>query len=258
MIRLIASDIDGTLLQRGATEIPQEVFEAIRELKQRGIYFCAASGRRYDSLRELFAPVIDDIYFLCEGGAIVYGPGKDPEVLAKFSMDKAKACELVTDVLQREDCEVQCSGENYCYLLVRNPAHMDAIMVYFKPDSIRVDSPYDIPEDIIKMAVFCENGIRTMVDDLYAKLDPSFFGAISAPCWSDITGSTKGIGLTALCRRLDIPLSDVMAFGDNHNDVSMLDIVGYPRLMEGGAEELLSRYPICENVPAMIRREVLK
>ena len=59
MIRLIASDIDGTLLQRGATEIPQEVFEAIRELKQRGIYFCAASGRRYDSLRELFAPVIE-------------------------------------------------------------------------------------------------------------------------------------------------------------------------------------------------------
>ena len=258
MIRLIASDIDGTLLLHGAREIPQEMFETIRELKQRGIQFCAASGRRYDSLRDLFAPVVDDIYFLCEGGAIVYGPGQTPEVVAKIPMKQDEVRALAHDVLTREDCEVQCSGADHCYLIVRDPANMDAMMVYFKPDSICVDSPEDVPEDIIKMAAFCKNGIKTISDDLYAKMDPSFVGVISAPCWMDVTGSTKGIGLTALCEKLDIALSDVMAFGDNFNDVPMLDIVGHPCLVEGGPDELLSRYPHCTHVSERIRQEVLK
>ena len=54
MIRLIASDIDGTLLLNGATEIPQEIFYQIDCLERKGILFCPASGRQYSSLRKLF------------------------------------------------------------------------------------------------------------------------------------------------------------------------------------------------------------
>ena len=70
MIRLIASDIDGTLLQNGATEIPEEIFQEIRRLAERGILFCPASGRQYSSLRRLFAPAADRLPFLCENGAV--------------------------------------------------------------------------------------------------------------------------------------------------------------------------------------------
>ena len=58
-IRLICSDIDGTLLQYGRKELEGEIFEQIRELHRRGILFCPASGRQYTSLRKLFAPVAD-------------------------------------------------------------------------------------------------------------------------------------------------------------------------------------------------------
>ncbi|MEE0545532.1 MAG: HAD hydrolase family protein, partial [Faecalibacterium sp.] len=54
-IRLICSDIDGTLLQYGRKELEGEIFEQIRELHRRGILFCPASGRQYTSLRKLFA-----------------------------------------------------------------------------------------------------------------------------------------------------------------------------------------------------------
>ena len=37
---------------------------------------------------------------------------------------------------------------------------------------------------------------------------------------------------------MDIELAEVMAFGDNYNDVSMLDIVGVPYIMEGAAAPL--------------------
>ena len=59
MIRLIASDIDGTLLHNGAAEIDPVIFEEIHRLKQKGILFCPASGRQYHSLRRLFAPAAD-------------------------------------------------------------------------------------------------------------------------------------------------------------------------------------------------------
>ena len=49
-IRLICSDIDGTLLQYGKKELEDEIFEQIRELHRRGILFCPASGRQYTSL----------------------------------------------------------------------------------------------------------------------------------------------------------------------------------------------------------------
>ena len=51
-IRLICSDIDGTLLQYGKKELESEIFEQIRELHRRGILFCPASGRQYTSLRK--------------------------------------------------------------------------------------------------------------------------------------------------------------------------------------------------------------
>ena len=37
--------------------------------------------------------------------------------------------------------------------------------------------------------------------------------------------------MRSICKTLDIALADVMAFGDNYNDVSMLDIVGVPYIM---------------------------
>ena len=79
-IRLICSDIDGTLLQYGRKELEGEIFEQIRELHRRGILFCPASGRQYTSLRKLFAPVADCCVFLCENGGVIY---KDEQCIAK-------------------------------------------------------------------------------------------------------------------------------------------------------------------------------
>ena len=47
MIKLIASDLDGTLLQNGAQELNPEIYDLILALKERGIHFAAASGRQY-------------------------------------------------------------------------------------------------------------------------------------------------------------------------------------------------------------------
>lgn len=55
MIKMVCSDLDGTLLQYGKKLIEGEIFDEIRALHDRGILFCPASGRQYTSLRKLFA-----------------------------------------------------------------------------------------------------------------------------------------------------------------------------------------------------------
>ena len=84
MIKLIVSDIDGTLLPYGSAALDEKLFELILRLRERGVIFCPASGRQYHSLRALFAPVCDELTYLCENGAIVYGPG--PEASAATSI----------------------------------------------------------------------------------------------------------------------------------------------------------------------------
>lgn len=99
-IKLICSDIDGTLLQYGKKELEDEIFEQIRELHRRGILFCPASGRQYTSLRKLFAPVADCCVFLCENGGVIY---KDEQCIAKNPMPRALAEEIANDLWTRSD-----------------------------------------------------------------------------------------------------------------------------------------------------------
>lgn len=113
-IRLICSDIDGTLLQYGKKELSGEIFEQIRELHRRGILFCPASGRQYTSLRKLFAPVADCCVFLCQNGGVLY---KDKQCIAKNPMPRALAEEIANDLWNNSNGqgEVMISGQNMSF-----------------------------------------------------------------------------------------------------------------------------------------------
>ena len=76
MIKLIASDIDGTLVPDGTDQIDPEMFNIIKELKKRGIHFAGASGRQFVSMRKLFAPVKNDIFYITDNGSILRDSNK--------------------------------------------------------------------------------------------------------------------------------------------------------------------------------------
>ena len=71
MIKLVVSDIDGTLLKEGTDQINPEMFDAIRQMRARGILFAASSGRQYASMRHVFEPVANDMIFIAENGSNV-------------------------------------------------------------------------------------------------------------------------------------------------------------------------------------------
>ena len=76
MIKLIASDLDGTLLHNGAQELSSYTIDLIHRITEKGIHFVAASGRQYDNERRLFADIKDEISYIAENGSICIHQGK--------------------------------------------------------------------------------------------------------------------------------------------------------------------------------------
>ena len=66
MIKLVASDLDGTLLHNYQQTVPKEIYDTIKALHEKGIIFTAASGRQYANIRRLFAPLGFDIPYIAE------------------------------------------------------------------------------------------------------------------------------------------------------------------------------------------------
>ena len=91
-IRLIAADMDGTLLD-SRSRLPAGIFPMIRELTGQGIRFVIASGRQYYNLESLFRPVADRLTFVAENGAAVFEKGelhrKLPFMLSSLMWEKS-------------------------------------------------------------------------------------------------------------------------------------------------------------------------
>ena len=219
-IKMICSDIDGTLLQYGRKKLEGEIFDQIRALHDRGILFCPASGRQYTSLRLLFAPVADCCVFLCENGGVLF---KDEHCIAENPMPRALAEEIAHDLWDRSDGqgEVMLSGQNCAYLMERGLGMLDRIQFIGNRYKV-ISDPSEIPEEI------------------------------------DTTTANKGVGVESLCRVLGFAHDEVMAFGDNYNDVAMLDLVGTPYIMDGAAAPLRARYPLHTPRPEDVLREFLR
>ena len=231
MIKLIASDIDGTLLRNGNRKIPEEIFEHILRLKDMGILFAAASGRQYRSMRDLFAPVADEILYLCENGAIVY---RDDAILAKIPMPRQEALDIIHQIQAVEDCEVLISGANTSYLMPKHEDYLDHIRYFVGNHVTLIERAEDIKEDILKVSAYCRSGAagydKPMGDSWRAL---GFQAAVAGLKWLDCALADKAAGMRALCRALEVSADEVMAFGDNFNDLSMLQVAGRPYIITG-------------------------
>lgn len=244
MVKLIASDIDGTLLSYGETSLPPALFGLIRRLRSAGVLFCPASGRQYHSMRQLFAPVADEVCFLCENGAAVFGPGAEESapVLSKTPMPRQEALALIGDIMALPESHALVSGQNVSYL-PRWPEELAADFRYWTGNLVRpAERAEDIQEEIIKVSACCPSPAAA-AEALGPRWGEKFHMAEAGPIWLDFTLADKGTGLRGLCRSLGVDMAEVMAFGDNWNDVPMLEAAGTPWLMASAVPALRERFP---------------
>lgn len=242
MIRLVVSDIDGTLIQ-GDVPLSPRLFDQIRRLKAAGIPFLASSGRQYDSLLALFAPVKEDIYFLCQNGAVVFADGA-PIYISTLPMEQVRA--LCQEILEIPECEVLISFPTGAYVLPKRDAYLTLMRKVKHSDVTVLSSLDEIAQPITKIAAYCPDSGAAAIRRRFAHWQTRMQVAVGGPLWLDFGLAGKADGLLPLCRYLNIPPADALAFGDNENDASILALVGHPRIMATSASaELRNTYPNC-------------
>ena len=154
-IKLIASDIDGTLLLNGATEIDSRTLELLGQLTKHGVIFAAASGRQYENMRRLFDPIKDDIAYICYNGALCIFRG---EVIERRYFDKALATEILSAVDQTDDCDGMASADGAELIAPRHSDLLDHMTGYIKADYRVVGDLPSCPEPFYKVAMYNGRG----------------------------------------------------------------------------------------------------
>ena len=241
MIRLIASDIDGTLVPEGTGAINPEYFEIIKKLKDRGIRFAAVSGRNYNSVAKLFAPVLDDIYLILENGGWILEGSRT----------------LFTRTFQRETvCGITAAAEKMDNISAFIAHTMEGIYVWSKDPSIvrMMEEGYhnvcfpvksredmkNVPLDIFEMSVYVDGDPARAHVPLAEGVAPDVSQAVAGAHWIDMMPAevNKGDGLRKLCGHMEIEPEDTLAFGDNKNDIPLLLAAGEAWCVEEAAEEV--------------------
>lgn len=241
MIKLVASDLDGTLLYGRGNSISEEMLEMIREMKKRGIIFAAASGRQYGNLKKLFGPVWQDMAFICENGAAVF---YEDQLIAQHVVPKEEWLEHVHLVDADEHTEVTLSSPFTTYVRPKTEGFAESLIKLGNHVTF-VKEWEDVTEPCVKVAWFEEGGVEHRVDYWNSKIKLPARVVTSGAEWLDILypDSHKGVGIAVLQKYFGLKQAEMAAFGDNYNDTEMLEAVGYPIAMRSGKEGIIKLCP---------------
>ena len=231
MIKFVASDLDGTLLD-DKRELPGEVFPLIRRLTALGVLFAPSSGRQYANLKKLFAPVENDVLFICENGALVKFRGKTLHLSPIRDRD---ALDAVREVRALPHLYPLLCGADCAYI-------EDTAMPFFKYAMLsytnckKVERLEDVigKEDVCKIAVYdeiaaAENCIKVLPQRL-----PNLRTILSGFDWCDISApeANKGEAIRFIRKAFRFAREECVAFGDHMNDYEMLIECGHPYVPE--------------------------
>lgn len=220
MIKLVVSDIDGTLLPEGTDLINPEMYQAIRDLKARGITFVAASGRQYVSMRHVFEPVADDILFIAENGSVIM---QNDRILYSNFIAPELARRLVRQLRTYEDGEIMLSVPEQLYL------EQDGRVRDLMENGYR--AKFDLVPDLIpycrhtnKITIYRGHDIDALGAELREMFGAELNVAVAGAIWVDFMSKTsdKGNALQRIQRLLGVTPEETMVFGDNCNDIGML------------------------------------
>jgi len=235
MIKLIASDMDGTLLN-DKNEIHEEFYNVFEELKKKDIIFAAASGRQYHTLVKQFNNIKDDMMFIAENGTYVVYKGE--EILLN-SLNKETAIELIKIGRNIKESYIVLSGKKSAYIESNDERLINEVKKYCEKYKIVKDLT-KVEDDILKFTICdfigSEKNSVTYYNDYKDKLQVSISGTI----WLDIMdkGTNKGFAINKLQNLLNIKHEETMVFGDYLNDLEMMESAYHSYAMENAHEDL--------------------
>ena len=243
-IRLIASDMDATLLDEHS-QLPPQFAETVCALAERGILFAAASGRPLYTLEAMFPDLLDKIVLIGDNGGAARWKGKD---LFVSEMPAAGWRSLARSTKQAGDVGLLC-GLQAAYAEKQDEQY-DAVFKNFYTRVEYVDDLTAVEAAADKFTVYLpHDDAQEAFDKTYGAFHTANGGAFSVAVagknWVDVMnpGVNKGAALARVGALLGIPAESMMTFGDTYNDAEMLTGAKYGFLMANGSEPLRAKVP---------------
>lgn len=282
MIKLIASDMDGTLLNSNH-KISEENLEAVKKAQKKGVHFAIATGRIYSDVK----PFLDESGIECE--CIVMNGAeyrdKNGNILESIHIDKNKAAEIFTMMKENEiSAEIYTNNGLYTIdtkekVLIQiayriqafNPGiSLEEALALAKEHNHFTNLNYitDINKflnsdiEIGKFVVFYNNEETTK--KMKKKLEMINGLAISSTFTKNAEinniNAQKGIILTKVAQKMGINRDEVMVIGDSFNDYSMFTEFPISFAMENAVSEIkrIAKYTTDTNDNAGVAKAIYK
>lgn len=237
MIKLIASDIDGTLVTDGSHEINPELYDVILKLRAKGIQFAAASGRQWASIESIFDPIKERVFYLSDNGAYVGCHGRD---LFINPIERRTIMDVIQDVRKTEGLEIMVSGPDMIYVETADREFVDWLVNGYKFRVKQVEDLTRVESQFIKISVYRKTDVEAHTRALREKYADRLKITIAGDMWMDCMkpGINKGQAVKLLQESLGIKPEETMAFGDQLNDIEMLNQAYYSFAVGNAREEV--------------------
>jgi Cof subfamily protein (haloacid dehalogenase superfamily) len=247
--RMLVSDIDGTLLNSKG-ELTPDVVEAIREAHEQGILVTLATGRHLRGVLPLVEQIGVGVPVILGNGAVIVDPLKKETLLHKpLSQVTTQA---ILDVIRKHDLWASLfrhTWEGVDTYYDRDPGFDEAYLFVHKDNPAVAQQVEDLrafvhQEPIKVLLVERPEKVRALVEDL-KRLDYAFNMVVSDHDFPDYTflemfdhTSTKAAGISHLAEMFKLRPEEIVAVGDNVNDIEMVEYAGLGVAM-GNAAPLL-------------------
>lgn len=235
MIKLIVSDLDGTLLDH-EKNVPQRERDALQRAAEQGIALCLASGRLHEEIEQVARMIGLAPYIISINGAYVFGAGE--KLLHKAAFEQKLAGEVLAAAHGFDVGVLACTGD------MNLAPETNEIVSYvnrrlLKPMTLQPDLAAAIRDGRVSLCKFSFFGDMEELKRLQAYVESRLGGRVTTyvtdtDCVDVMPlGVTKGAGLTMLLRELGLRGDEALCIGDSFNDVSMFEVTPHSFAMAG-------------------------
>ena len=227
MIRLIASDMDETMLNEKA-QFSQRTLDAIRRAMDAGCLFSIASGRILEASMPYYEISHANAPIITSNGALIYDVAGGKALAGRFvPKELARA---IAKKMENMGLYLQAfPGKGYFYCEPSEYTESYARRINVKGSSTHVPLSEWIDCDMVKLlSIVPEERALDIMEELRREFPEGVNIMRSHPTYIEIVakGVDKGDALKKLAEALGIAREEVLAFGDGENDISMLDFAG--------------------------------
>lgn len=227
-IKMIASDMDGTFLTANDVYNRHRFERVLDQLQEKDVRFVAASGRQVKNLQQLFAPTIAkgyEINFVGSNGAMVATPD---EQLYSVHLSPAQLHQVIEwNAKNPESAEniIIMTGDKATYVSNHATGPVADMVFQFYPNVKQVEKLMEVDDHILEVTfVWPNDEVQQHVAELRQVFGDELHATGSGFGSVDVLGKgvDKATGLQVLQDYYDILDREVMTFGDNGNDLEML------------------------------------